>query len=151
MARELAHILLVEDNRFDIELTLDAFKKVRFANVIHVAHNGQEALDYLLGCNQYADRERYPLPELILLDLKMPGIDGHEVLRQIKCVDELKHIPVVILSSSAEEGDRALSHMNGADNYLVKPISFRDLIKAIKEVSDYWLLVNVTPPGRKQK
>ena len=110
---KLAHILLVEDNRMDVELTLDAFHEAKLLNTIHVASNGQEALDYLFGRGQYADRNAYPMPNLVLLDLKLPGIDGFEVLRQIKSTPILKRLPVVILTSSKEEGDRALSYDQG--------------------------------------
>jgi len=98
-----AHILLVEDKRMDIELTLDAFKEARLKNTIQVAKNGQEALDYVFGRAQYADRVTYPFPNLVLLDLKLPGVDGFEVLRQIKSTPFLKRLPVVILTSSKEE------------------------------------------------
>lgn len=141
-----AHILLVEDNRMDIELTLNAFRERRLSNVIHVAASGQEALDYLYGHGEFADRARHPLPDLILLDLKMPVIDGHEVLRQIKRVERLKRIPVVVLSSSREEGDRALSYDNGANSYLVKPVSFDGFLDVVCEVDSYWLTLNVPPP-----
>ncbi len=145
-----AHILLVEDNRMDVELTLDAFREARLGNTIHVAWNGQEALDYLFGHDEYADREVYPLPDLILLDLKMPGIDGHEVLRQIKETPILKRLPVVILTSSKEEGDRALSYDCGANSYLVKPVSFEGFLTVVRQVGDYWLTLNVGPPDSDQ-
>lgn len=141
-----AKILLVEDNRMDIELTLDAFSEQRLDNVVHVAPGGQEALDYLLGEGEFADREQHPLPDLILLDLKMPVIDGHEVLRRIKQVPRLKRIPVVILSSSKEEGDRAMTYDNGANSYLVKPVSFDGFLGVIQKIDDYWLTLNVSPP-----
>ena len=141
-----AHILLVEDNRMDVELTLDAFKEARMGNTVHIAWNGQEALDYLFGRDQYADRKTYPLPDLILLDLKLPGIDGHEVLRQVKSKDCLKRLPVIILTSSEEEGDRALSYDNGANSYLVKPVSFEGFLQVVQQISNYWLVLNVGPP-----
>jgi CheY-like chemotaxis protein len=141
-----AHILLVDDNRMDIELTLDAFRERRLSNLIHVASGGQQALDYLFGHGEFADRDTHPLPDLILLDLKMPVIDGHEVLRQIKQVERLKRIPVVVLSSSREEGDRALSYDNGANSYLVKPVSFDGFLDVVHQVDNYWLTLNVPPP-----
>ncbi len=141
-----AHILLVEDNRMDVELTLDAFKEAKLLNAIHVAPNGQAALDYLFGRSKYADRNAYPLPSLILLDLKLPGIDGFEVLRQIKAAPILKRVPVVILTSSKEEGDRALSYDAGANSYLVKPVSFEGFLEVVRKIEGYWISLNVAPP-----
>jgi CheY-like chemotaxis protein len=141
-----AHILLIEDNRMDIELTLDAFRERRLANTLHVAQGGEEGLDYLFGRGQYTDRERHPLPDLILLDLKMPLIDGHEVLRQIKQLPILKRIPVIVLSSSKEEGDRAMTYDNGANSYLVKPVSFDGFLEVVHQIDTYWLSLNVPPP-----
>jgi two-component system response regulator len=141
-----AHILLIEDNRMDVELTLDAFKEARIANTIQVARNGQEGLDYLFGRGEFADRQKYPLPYLILLDLKMPRVDGFEVLRQVKAAPILKRIPVIILTSSKEEGDRALSYDTGANSYLVKPVSFEGFAEVVRQINGYWLLLNVEPP-----
>jgi two-component system response regulator len=142
----LAHILLVEDNRMDVELTLDAFHEAKLLNTIHVASNGQEALDYLFGRGAYADRNKFPMPNLVLLDLKLPGIDGFEVLRQIKSTPILKRLPVVILTSSKEEGDRALSYDRGANSYLVKPVSFDGFMGVVRQIEGYWLSLNVAPP-----
>ncbi len=141
-----AHILLVEDNRMDIELVLDAFREVRLGNTVHVSHKGEQALDYLFGREPYHDRQQYPLPDIILLDLKMPGIDGFEVLRQVKSAPGLKRLPVIILTSSQEEGDLALSYDCGANSYLVKPGSFEGFLKVVQQVKDYWLTLNVGPP-----
>ncbi len=141
-----ACILLVEDNRMDIELTLDAFKEAKLTNTIQVAQNGQEALDYLFGRGKYVNRADYPLPNLVLLDLKLPGIDGFEVLRQIKATPVLKRLPVVILTSSKEEGDRALTYDMGANSYLVKPVSFDGFLDIVREIDGYWLTLNVAPP-----
>lgn len=143
---ELAQILLVEDNKMDITLTLDAFREARLTNKVQVAHNGEEALQYLFGHGVYADRKEYPLPGMILLDLKMPGIDGHEVLRRIKNTPEIKRIPVIILTSSKEEGDLALSYDRGANSYLVKPVSFEGFLEVIRQVTDYWISLNIKPP-----
>jgi CheY-like chemotaxis protein len=139
-------ILLVEDNRMDIELTLDAFREVELDGIIQVAESGQKALDYLFGRGEFGDRERYPMPHIILLDLKMPGISGYEVLRQIKNTPGLKRLPVVILTSSADEGDLALSYDSGANSYLVKPVSFEGFLEVVRQISDYWLALNLTPP-----
>ncbi len=139
-------ILLVEDNRMDVELTLDAFREARLANFVRVASNGQEALDYLFGRGEFANREAHPLPGLILLDLKMPRVDGFEVLRQLKSTPVLKRIPVLILTSSKEEGDRALSYDIGANSYLVKPVSFDGFLHVVQQIEGYWLSLNVAPP-----
>ena len=141
-----ALILLVEDNPMDVELILDAFKEARLTNEIYAARSGKEAIEYLFGEGEYADRQHYPLPDIVLLDLKMPGIDGHELLRRIKSTEKLKRLPVIILTSSSDEGDRAMSYDNGANSYLVKPVSFDDFLKVVKSVSDYWLTLNVEPP-----
>ena len=141
-----ASLLLVEDNPMDVELILDAFKEARLNNKIHTARNGKEALEFLFGEGKYADRNQYPLPDIVLLDLKMPGIDGHEVLRRIKSTEKLKRLPVIILTSSRDEGDRAMSYDNGANSYLVKPVSFDEFLKVVKTISDYWLTLNVEPP-----
>ena len=141
-----AQILLVEDNRMDVELTLDAFREAKLLNTIHIASDGQEALDYLFGHGPYADRSAFPQPNLVLLDLKLPGIDGFEVLRQIKSTPILKRLPVVILTSSKEEGDRALSYDHGANSYLVKPVSFDGFLGVVRQIEGYWLSLNVAPP-----
>jgi len=143
---KLAHILLVEDNRMDVELTLDAFKEARLLNTIHISPNGQDALDYLFGRGKYADRITYPAPNLVLLDLKLPGVDGFEVLRQVKSAPILKRLPVVVLTSSKEEGDRALTYDIGANSYIVKPVSFDGFLDVIKQIEGYWISLNVAPP-----
>jgi CheY-like chemotaxis protein len=143
---KLAHLLLVEDNRMDAELTLDAFHEARLINSIQVCPDGRVALDYLFGRGEYADRQAYPMPNLVLLDLKLPGIDGFEVLRQIKSTPILKRLPVIILTSSKEEGDRALSYDQGANSYLVKPVSFEGFLGVVRQIEGYWLALNVAPP-----
>lgn len=141
-----AHILLVDDSRLDVELAQEAFGHARLSNQIEVAEGGQQALDYLFGVGEHADRDRSPLPDLILLDLKMPAIDGFEVLRRLKEAPLLRRIPVVILTSSAEEGDRAMSYDIGANSYLVKPVSFAGFVEVVRSIEDYWLTLNVGPP-----
>lgn len=145
-----AHILLIEDNRMDVELTLDAFREARLGNSVHIARNGREALDYLTGEGKYADRREYPLPNIILLDLKMPGIDGFEVMRRVKAMPGIKRIPIIVLTSSEEEGDRAISYDCGVNSYLVKPVSFNGFLKVVRQIQDYWLMLNVGPPEEKQ-
>lgn len=142
-----AVILLVEDQRMDIELALNAFRESRLANNIQVVTRGEEALDYFFGKGPYTDRKSFPLPDLILLDLKMPGIDGFEVLKQIKKAGNIRRIPIVILTSSKEEGDRAMSYDLGANSYLVKPISFEGFLNVIKEIGEFWIILNVNAPA----
>lgn len=141
-----ACILLVEDNRLDVELTMDAFREVRLGNQVQVARDGEEALDYVFGRKQFSDRKTYPFPDLILLDLRLPKVSGHEVLREIKQTPELKRIPVVVLASSKEEGDRALSYDGEANSYLVKPVSFEGFLEVVRQLKEYWLSLNVGPP-----
>ena len=139
-------LLLVEDNQMDVVLTLDAFKEAHLSNPVHVSKTGEEALDYLFGKGDFNDRKTHPLPELVLLDLKLPGISGLDVLKEIKSNPGLKRIPVIILSSSAEEGDRALGYDLGANSYLVKPISFEGFLEVVGTIKEYWLTLNLGPP-----
>ena len=141
-----SHIMLVEDNHMDVELLLEAFRETRPGNKVHVVHSGEEALDYLFGRDAYTDRTAHPLPDLVLLDLKLPGVDGHEVLRQIKDAPNLKRLPIIILSSSQENGDRARCYGYGANGYLVKPASFSGFLNMVRQVTDYWLTLNVHHP-----
>jgi CheY-like chemotaxis protein len=143
---KLAVILLVEDNRMDIELTLDAFREAHLVNKVQVVTTGEAALDYLLRRGVYTDASKSPLPDLILMDLNLPGLSGFEVLEQIKATPIIKRIPVVILSSSREEGDRALSYDGGANSYLVKPVSFDGFLAVTNQIEGYWLSLNVGPP-----
>jgi DNA-binding NarL/FixJ family response regulator len=138
-----AQILLVEDNRTDAELTLGVFRQARLTNTVHVARTGVEALDYLLGRGEFANRERHPLPDLVLLHLETPRVSGEQVLREIKSRPRLARIPVVILTSSKEEGERALGYDLGADSYLVKPIALGDLLALAEQIKDYSLTLNV--------
>ncbi len=146
-----AIILLVEDNKMDIELTLDAFEKHNLTNPVHVVRSGQAAVDYLLGEGEYADRVRHPLPDLVLLALKLPGLDGFDVLKEIKGRPGLKRIPVTILTSSKDEGDRAMSYDCGANSYLVKPVTFEGFIEVVRSIEQYWLTLNVGPPKPQQE
>jgi len=139
-------ILLVEDNRMDIELTLDAFREAHLENDIRVVTTGEEALDYLFGRGQFADRLAHPLPDLILLDLKLPGMSGIDVLKTVKETPGLKRLPVIILTSSREEGDRIAGYDHGANSYLVKPISFEGFVRVVRLVGDYWFSLNVNAP-----
>jgi two-component system response regulator len=136
---EVREILLVEDNPNDVELTLHAFDKHHLANRIHVARDGQEALEYLFG----ADR---PVPKLILLDLKLPKVDGIEVLRRIRDDPATRHTLVVVLTSSNEERDLVETYDLGVNSYIVKPIDFAAFVETARLIGLYWLLVNEPPP-----
>lgn len=115
-------------------------------NQVHVAKTGLGALDYLFGKEPYDDRTVYPLPDFILLDLKLPGIDGQEVLRRVKATPILCRIPVIILTSSQEQVDMVQSYDGGANRYLVKPVSFGGFLKVVAHVQEYWLILNSEPP-----
>lgn len=144
--KELTQVLLVEDNKMDVALTLDAFRETKTPGKIHVAHNGEEALQYLFGEGKFEDRKTFPLPNIVLLDLKMPGIGGVEVLRRLKEKRETKRIPVIVLTSSREEEDRAMSYDNGANSYLLKPISFEGFLDVVRTITKYWISLNLEPP-----
>ena len=142
-------ILLVEDNSDDEALALRAFKRNNVGNKVVVAHDGTEALDYLFASGAYAGRDISMQPELVVLDLKLPRIDGFEVLRQMRADVRTKLLPVVILSSSSEERDLARCYALGANSYIQKPIDFNEFLLAIQQVGLYWLAVNhCAPPLR---
>lgn len=145
MVQRSARILVVDDNRMDVELTLSAFKDTGLLHTLHVAYNGQMALDFVQGKGPYADRNRFPLPNLVLLDLKMPGMDGHTVLRHLKETPVVRRIPVVVLSSSQEESDRVSCYDLGANGYIVKPTSYEGFLKAVRILDAYWFGLNVGP------
>jgi len=135
-------ILIIEDNLDDAELTIRALKKSHLAN--HVTHlvDGAEALDFLFGTGVYTGRDILNIPKVILLDLKMPKVNGLEVLTRIKAEQHTKMIPVVILTSSAEDPDVRKSYELGANSYIVKPVEFQDFARVISELGMYWLLIN---------
>jgi two-component system response regulator len=144
--RSLMRILLVEDSARDAELILDALSGYQLANeVVHV-RDGAEALDYLYQRGPFQDRAKGQ-PALILLDLKLPRVDGLEVLRQIKGDPALKMLPVVMMTSSREEPDLLASYQLGVNAYVVKPVKFNDFVQAVKEVGAFWGIVNEVPPG----
>lgn len=140
-----AEILLVEDNLNDAELTLRAFRKNHLANNIVHVQNGEEALDFLFARGSFENRNRGKLPRVILLDLKLPRVDGLEVLRIIKSDDALKMVPVVILTTSREESDLIESYRLGVNSYIVKPVDFDKFIKSVNDIGLYWLLLNQQP------
>lgn len=138
-------ILLVEDNGDDELLTIRALAENRIGNPIVVARNGAEALDYLFATGRYADRNADDLPAVVLLDLKLPKIDGLEVLRRLRADDRTKLLPVVVLTSSREEEDRIQSYTYGANSYVRKPVDFDEFTRAAGQLSLYWLLLNEPP------
>ena len=144
----LHSLLLVEDNPNDVELTLSALSEARLANEIVVANDGEQALDYLFRRGKHAGRTSQN-PAVILLDLKMPKVDGHEVLRQIRAEEQLRLTPVVVLTSSREEKDLYSSYDKGANAYVVKPVDFAEFIEAIRKLGVFWALLNEPPPTRK--
>ena len=140
------HILLVEDNPKDEKLTLHGLKSEKLCNHIDVVRDGEEALDYIFFRGPYADRSGNPPPRLVLLDLKLPKVDGLEVLRAIKSDPRTKAIPVVILTSSKEERDLVDGYHLGANSYVQKPVDFDQLRTIVKQLGLYWLMVNEPPP-----
>jgi two-component system response regulator len=135
-------ILLVEDNPHDAELTIRALKKANLANQLIHLRDGAEALDFLYGKGLYADRNIGNRPKVILLDIKMPKVDGIEVLRQLKLHEDTRTIPVVIMTSSKEEQDIITSYDLGVNSYVVKPVDFEGFAKAVSELGFYWLITN---------
>jgi len=139
-------ILLVEDNPDDVELTLRALKKNNIKNEVVVARDGVEALDYLFGAGSYSGRDTSLMPQLILLDLKLPKLDGLDVLRRVRADERTKVLPVVILTSSKEEQDLINGYSLGANSYVRKPVDFTQFIDAVGKLGLYWLLLNESPP-----
>lgn len=139
-------ILLVEDNPNDEELTLRALKKSQILNPVVVVRDGAEALDYLFARGSYADRAASQVPQVILLDLKLPKIDGLEVLKAIRADDRTKLLPVVVLTSSVEDKDLISSYGLGANSYVRKPVDFIQFVEAVKQLGLYWLVINQPAP-----
>jgi CheY-like chemotaxis protein len=141
----LKRILLVEDNPNDAELTMEALAEHHLANDVKWVHDGEEALDYLYCRGKYAGRECDELA-VVLLDLKLPKVDGLEVLRTMKADERLKYIPVVVLTSSREERDLVDSYKLGVNAYVVKPVDFEDFMSAVKQLGAFWAIINEPPP-----
>ena len=146
----LGRILLVEDDPKDVELTLIALEEYNLANEVVVASDGEQALDYLYYRGSYTGRPREN-PAVLLLDLKLPKVDGLEVLRQIKSDEDLRMLPVVVLTSSREEKDLVASYRLGVNAYVVKPVDFHEFVNAIKELGAFWAVVNEPPPTSARK
>jgi CheY-like chemotaxis protein len=146
----LGRILMVEDDAKDVELTLEALDEYNLANEVVVTRDGEEALDYLYYRGQFKTRSGEN-PAVMLLDLKLPKIDGLEVLKQIKSDEKLRLIPVVVLTSSKEEKDMVASYKLGVNAYVVKPVDFHEFVNAIKELGAFWAVVNEPPPGSIRK
>jgi len=142
----LKPILLVEDNPKDLELTLVALEKTHLANKVIIARDGEEALDYLLGRGNDGERPKEH-PAVVLLDLKLPKVDGLQVLQSIRSDRELGRVPVVILTSSREEQDLVRSYELGVNAFVVKPVGFHEFIQAIQELGVFWAVLNEPPPG----
>ena len=143
---ELGRILIVEDDPKDVELTLTALAEYNLANEVVVTRDGEEALDYLY-CRGNFKMRASDNPAVMLLDLKLPKVDGLEVLQQIKSDEKLKMIPVVVLTSSREDKDMVASYKLGVNAYVVKPVDFHEFVNAIKELGVFWAVINEPPPG----
>jgi len=139
-------ILLVEDNPNDEALTLRALKKNNILNEVVVAHDGIEALDFLFATGPHVGRDISIMPQVILLDLKLPKVDGLEVLRRLRADTRTRHLPVVMLTSSSEETDIVNSYHLGANSYVRKPVDFAQFMEAVRQLGLYWLVLNETPP-----
>lgn len=148
MTSEGSDLLLVEDNPNDAELTLRALRKINFANKVQWVKDGAEALEYLFMTGAYAKRSPKEPPKIVLLDIKLPKVDGVEVLRQIKNDERTRAIPVVILTSSAEERDVFQSYHYGANSYIVKPVDFTQFVKTVVDVGLYWMITNHSGSNR---
>lgn len=140
-------ILLVEDNPADVKLTLRAFEQNKLSNRVQVVRDGAEALDFLFRRGDFSDRRVDENPKLVLLDLKLPKVDGIDVLRHVKADPRTSSIPIVMLTSSREERDIVESYELGVNSYIVKPVDFSQFIVAMREIGTYWLLMNQLPPS----
>ena len=149
-ANSLARILMVEDDPKDVELTLTALEDYNLANEVVVARDGAQALDYLYRRGDFQNRPPGN-PAVMLLDLKLPKVDGLEVLRQVKAEANLALIPVVVLTSSKEEKDMVASYKLGVNAYVVKPVDFHEFVNAVKELGMFWAIINQPPPGSAKK
>jgi two-component system response regulator len=144
-------ILLVEDNPSDVQLTLHALKRHGLTNRVHVVRDGAEALEFLFATGAYAARAGSDCPKVVMLDLKLPRVDGIEVLREIRANPLTRTLPVVVLTSSREERDIAQTYHLGANSYIVKPVDFEQFTEAVRQLGMYWVLLNQRPPAQDQE
>jgi two-component system, response regulator len=138
-------ILLVEDNPDDVKLTMRALKKSNILNEVVIAQDGAEALDYLFCTGKYSGRDKNTMPQVVLLDLKMPKVDGLEVLQRIRADERTRLLPVVILTTSNEDRDRVSGYKLGANSYVRKPVDFNQFVEAVQQLGLYWLVLNEAP------
>lgn len=141
-------ILLVEDNLNDAELTIRSLRKHNLANHLHHVHDGVEALEFLFGTGAYTDRRSSPAPRVVLLDIKLPRVDGIEVLRKVKSDERTRTVPVVMLTSSREERDVVESYKLGANSYILKPVDFDKFARVVSDLGLYWMVLNEPPRGQ---
>ncbi len=142
---DMHDILLVEDNKYNVEFMLEALKKQNLAHRVKVFRDGKEALDYLFAAGEYADRDSFEQPRVILLDLGLPKVDGIEILRMLRSNELTKMIPVVVFSSSTSDQDRIDSYRLGANSYVIKPIAYESFLDAVTVIGSYWTLQNAPP------
>jgi CheY-like chemotaxis protein len=145
MDRSEGTILLVEDDENDVMLTERAFAQAGFVNPLHVVSDGEQAIAYLGGDGRYADRQRHPLPILVLLDLKLPRVSGFEVLAWLRAAPDIRRMPVIVLTSSEQSSDINRAYDHGVNSYLVKPVGFERLLGLVKTVGLYWIVTNHGP------
>lgn len=146
MTAPSARIMLIDDDPLDAELAMTGFREIGSPHCIHHIGSGQAAINYLTGTGEYADRGEFPIPDLIMLDLKMPGIDGFAVLQNLKSRPELRRLPVIIFSNSRDDDDRRACYDHGANSYLVKPTTYDGVVDVCRQVEAYWLALNLGPP-----
>lgn len=139
------NILLVEDNEADIKITLRAFEKANLSHKIYVAHDGQEALDFVRNQGEFKDKEKFPRPDLILLDIKMPKVDGFGVLKELKSDLNYNYIPIIILTSSKNEEDIMRSYQGGASSFIPKPVKYEEFLEVVHAIDSYWNAISKLP------
>ena len=138
-------ILLVEDNEADVKITLRAFEKASLKHKVHVARDGQEALDFIRNQGNFQDKDKYPKPDLILLDIKMPKVDGFGVLKELKSDLSYSHIPIIMLTSSKDEEDILRSYKGGAASFIPKPVKYEEFLEVVEIINSYWNIISKLP------